>query len=177
MMVAGQINRPGSPVVWPRIGPAGRVLALIGVLAVVAGGCGALPAALTWEGLPHALRSIGAWPFVALFTGAVLALGWSRLRWLPGVVAVIAVIYSAVFIPNFFRVYRDKDVAPFHRGVKDAVDAGLAMNPPRPAYESLEPFLTRYGDYILRYVLMQVDHLSCEGSDAKLKEMRAKSEH
>ena len=40
-----------------------------------------LPAALTWEGIPHALRSIGAWPCVVLFTGAVLAGGWAARRW------------------------------------------------------------------------------------------------
>src|SRR5690606_23272603 len=45
---------------------------LIG-LGVVGVFLGVVPAALCWSGVPHALRSIGAWPFLALATGAVLS--------------------------------------------------------------------------------------------------------
>ena len=54
---------------WPHLDESEQMLVAVALSSIVAGMFATLPAALTWEGLPHALRSIGAWPFVALFSG------------------------------------------------------------------------------------------------------------
>ena len=50
----------------------------VAACAILAGAFATLPAALCWEGLPHALRSMGGWPAVAVFTGSVLSVAWRR---------------------------------------------------------------------------------------------------
>ncbi len=160
------------PPVWPRLTPAWARLAAVAGLSVVAGFLATLPAALTWEGLPHALRSIGAWPFVVLFSGAVLAMGWAARGWVPVLTVMVAVVYSAIYLPGYVRFYRTIDPDVFHRDITEAIAAGDAARPPRPAAESIRPLLPRYGDEVLRYFLMSHDHLGCEASGQVLQRLR-----
>ncbi|MES1206230.1 MAG: hypothetical protein ABUS79_09865 [Pseudomonadota bacterium] len=162
-----------APPAWPRLDAQLKCLAAVAVLSVAAMFLATLPAALTWEGIPHALRSIGAWPFVVLFSGAVLAAGWAARRWVPVVTVVVAVIYSAVYLPGYFRFYRTIDPDVFHRDITEAIAAGAAAHPPRTAAESIRPLLPRYGDEALRYFLMHHDHLSCQASGDLLHRMRS----
>jgi hypothetical protein len=155
------------PPIWSSVGPGDLLLAAVAAYAVIGGFFAALPAALTWEGVPHSLRSIGAWPFVALFTGAVLALGWSRYRWMPTVIAVVVLAYSTRYLPLYVQAYKFGDQGVFHTEIMEAIDAGRAENPPRNARESIIPLLSRHGDEVLRYFVMQYDGLSCqEGIEA-----------
>lgn len=66
---------------------------------------GVLPAALTWEGVPHALRAIGGWPFVALITGAILAKAdqcWRHVRPLACVVGLLHLgLYGVAYFKDF----------------------------------------------------------------------------
>ena len=78
---------------------------LVAGCAALAFGFGVLPAALCWEGLPHTLRSMGAWPAVALFTGAVLSAAWSRSPLVPALGLVLAVAQTVHFVPYYFHVY------------------------------------------------------------------------
>jgi hypothetical protein len=58
--------------------------------------CCTIPAALTWQGIPHALRSIGAWPFFVLLFAYMLT---RVLKWAPG-----WTIYAAIIIQfSFFQ--------------------------------------------------------------------------
>ena len=161
------------PPVWPRLDASRRSLAAVAALSVAAWFLATLPAALTWEGIPHALRSIGAWPCVVLFSGAVLAAGWAARRWVPVVTVVIAVIYSAFYLPGYFRFYRDINPDVFHRDITEAIAAGAAAQPPRTAAESLRPLLPRYGDEVLRYFVMHHDHLSCRAGGEVLQRLRS----
>jgi hypothetical protein len=87
---------------------------LVSIAAVVAGGLGTLPAALCWEGLPHAFRSMGTWPAVAVFTGASLSAVWSRVRLagtlplVPVLALLLAFAQTAYFFPHYFEDYRVK---------------------------------------------------------------------
>ena len=165
--------------VWPRRlepGPptvplAARALVVIAALAVVGAGFGTLPAALTWDSLPHSLRSIGAWPFVALFSGAVLAYAWRRVRGLPIVLVILAALYSGYYLPRYFAAYRDVDPDVFQRDVVAAVRAAKAKG--GSAREAVLPFLSRHSDEYLRYFLMHYDGASCRESAALLRELRA----
>ena len=158
-----QMSRQAAPH-WPRLGGREQVLVRVALSSIVAGMFATFPAALTWEGLPHALRSIGAWPFVALFSGAVLAIGWARLRWLPAVTAGVALAYTLYFLPGYFRVFGQVDSGVFHRELSEAVQAGKQRQPPRSILRTLRPFARRYGPEVLRYYLMHDGGLKCEES-------------
>jgi len=70
---------------------------------------GVLPSALTWEGVPHALRSIGALPFLCiLVAGAITTVAddmGKAGRFLPVATAGIAFVFLAAFVPVFFVAY------------------------------------------------------------------------
>lgn len=157
---------------WPRLNGSDRRLWFLAALTIPAGLLASLPAALTWESLPHSLRSIGAWPFVVLFTGAVLALAWRRFAWFPMLTLAVALVYSGWYLPGYFRFYRNIDPNVFHRDITEAIAAGASAQPPRSAAESLRPLVPRYGDQILRYFLMHHDHLTCDASRDLLLQMR-----
>ncbi|HLK93304.1 MAG TPA: glycosyltransferase family 39 protein [Polyangia bacterium] len=78
---------------------------LVAGAAALAAAFGVLPAALCWEGLPHMGRSIGAWPAVALCTGAILSVAWSCSPLVPALAVVLAVAQTVHFVPYYFRVY------------------------------------------------------------------------
>jgi len=65
-----------------------------------------LPGALTYEGLPHALRVIGVIPVCYIFAayGGDLAYTYLKLRWNKGLLTFLAVIFLAV--SGIFPVYR-----------------------------------------------------------------------
>lgn len=141
------------------------------VFAVLGGGLGALPAALTWDGVPHALRSIGSWPFVSLFTGAVLALAWAlqqRLRW---TIAIVALAYSGYYLPGYFFAYPEYSRREFNSDPYDKLVAARAANPPRPAIEAIKSTLY-YGDEVLLYYMMNDMELPCDRAVATLKQLR-----
>jgi 4-amino-4-deoxy-L-arabinose transferase-like glycosyltransferase len=66
---------------------------------------GILPAALTWEGVPHSLRAIGAWPFFCLLSGALLRICVASWRWFAGVALAAAYGFSALFVAHYFTRY------------------------------------------------------------------------
>ena len=75
------------------------LLAVSGIL------LGLLPAALTWEGLPHALRAIGAWPFFSLLGAAALVA--AEKRW-PAVLSLglaTACVHCGLFAWLYFHEY------------------------------------------------------------------------
>ena len=74
----------------------------IGLAGVVAG---ITPAALTWEGVPHAIRAMGSWPFFVVLA----ADGWSRVtaRWPRAFLAVCvaSALCFAFYARNYFFEY------------------------------------------------------------------------
>ena len=156
---------------WPRLDERERMLLMVALSSIVAGMFGTLPAALTWEGLPHALRAIGTWPFVALFSGAVLAIGWARLRWLPAATAIVAVVYTAYFLPDYFRIYKNADSGIFYGDISDAIAARKVPWRRRSVRKVLQPFARRYPHHVLRYYLMHDGRMKCQESLEAYKAM------
>ena len=63
---------------------------------------GLIPAALTWEGLPHALRSIGAWPFLSLFCALVLWCVVARWRNIAVVAFFVGFVFAVSYSIDYF---------------------------------------------------------------------------
>lgn len=85
---------------------------------VVAYLAGVLPAAMTWESNPHALRSFGAAPFLALGVGGTLVCLWQRSKiWKVTILSTAALsfgIYANFYFrtyPTIARAWFDTDVA------------------------------------------------------------------
>ncbi len=92
--------------------------ALVGYVA------GVVPAALTWESLPHALRSIGSWPFLSLLTGLMM---WKiTLRWKGFLVAATAVTaaFAIAFSWFYFSEYPARSRGFFDSQIKKAAEHG-----------------------------------------------------
>ncbi|MCX6119974.1 MAG: glycosyltransferase family 39 protein [Proteobacteria bacterium] len=67
--------------------------------------CGVIPAALTWEGIPHALRSVGSWPFFALLSGTTLSFWLTNKPRFTGVlVALVTCISIWQYVSNWNKV-------------------------------------------------------------------------
>lgn len=66
---------------------------------------GVVPAALTWESNPHALRSLGAAPFLSLMAGVVLAKAKERWSWVPPFVLAGSAAFILMFTGRYFGSY------------------------------------------------------------------------
>lgn len=154
-----------------RLSNAERWFSGIALAAVGCGFLGVVPAALTYEGLPHALRSIGSWPFVAIFTGAVLSLGWAYRSWIAATISVTAALYSAHFLPSYFHAFDKVDSFTYIREVSDALFRGRYGTPRKGVTEIVAEELGE-SDEVLRYYLMHDGHLSCEQAAETLKTLR-----
>jgi hypothetical protein len=66
---------------------------------------GFVPAALTWEGLPHALRSISVWPFWAIIAGCLLSRFVEKHSWMAPIVALVGLVFCATFLRVYFYGY------------------------------------------------------------------------
>jgi 4-amino-4-deoxy-L-arabinose transferase-like glycosyltransferase len=96
---------------------------LVAACGALAFGFAVLPAALCWEGLPHALRSMGGWPAVALFTGAVLAAAWERSPLVPVLALVLAAAQTIHFVPYYFSVYPKDSFGAWDGPLRAAADS------------------------------------------------------
>jgi 4-amino-4-deoxy-L-arabinose transferase-like glycosyltransferase len=91
-------------------------------VSALAGAFGTLPAAMCWEGLPHAYRAIGTYPCLALFTGACLSAIWKRSRIVPAVVLGLAAAQTLYFFPYYFGAYRIRSYDMFDGSLRDAAE-------------------------------------------------------
>jgi hypothetical protein len=172
-LVRGTSPMPGMPSMV--LSHASRWLVATAALAIVFFLVGVAPSALTYEAVPHAMRAIGAWPFVALFTGAVLSLAWAHWRWLPPLLAGVAIAYSAYYLPAYFHAY---DKAPNHwfmREMTDVLDKEGHMNPPKTAANTISEhlFYSYSYDEIPRYYLMTAAHMTCMEAAQALRSYQA----
>ena len=121
----------------------------------VAGWLGALiVASLSWEGVPHALRSITGWPFLALLTGTLLAAACARWRIAPYVVLVCAIVFAGTFLKTYFTTYRTAS-APFF-------DAVLRQEAEEGDWEALRGYWAFYPKPALRYYFLHYGGLPCD---------------
>jgi hypothetical protein len=96
---------------------------------------GVIPAALTWEGVPHALRSIGALPFLAVLVGTLLdriGLELPRARRsIPVIASAVALVFVAAFWPVFFVDYPGRAADAFESVIPQALkDPAVARRLP-----------------------------------------------
>lgn len=99
-----------------------KKLIIVAILGIVAN---TLPSALTNEGTPHALRSIGSWPFYALLTGIFLNVMSKVLH--EKYVSISAIVISLLFFGSyqvyFFKTYptlAKNDFAPDKSKINEA---------------------------------------------------------
>ena len=93
------------------------VFLMLGYLAGVA------PAAMTTDGIPHALRSIGCWPFLAMIVGLIL---WRLDRlFQPAVYAALAVaaLFFVAYTQDYFVNYPSRSSTAFQAAAKDYAEA------------------------------------------------------
>jgi 4-amino-4-deoxy-L-arabinose transferase-like glycosyltransferase len=137
-------------------------LCLIGILTGVA------PAALTNYELPHALRSIGAWPFYILSAGLGLFFIAERCKHvLPGILA-LAILFSVVFLKDYFGDYALRSRWMFS-------PIGYDMARAAKTEEDWQRVMLVHvnQDYNFQYYLMQYAGDTCSGSRTKWRKLRA----
>lgn len=129
---------------------------------------GSIPAALTWDGEPHALRSIAAWPWACLAGGAALAF-WVSKR--PQVVLPALVLgcslYSVHYLPRYFQVWTTLSREYFRRDLREAIDKRREQ----PILSVVSPWLEDVGSEELRYYLIRWGGYTCEDSGSVLREL------
>lgn len=118
-----------------------------------------VPAALTNEGLPHSLRTIGAWPFVMLLVSLGL---WQASRLLPGVMPVgimVSAIFAGALLNVYFREYPEKSKGMFGFWTREEASAARSE-------EDWLRFMYRYRhqDYHFMYYLMNKKGMGCATS-------------
>jgi hypothetical protein len=153
-VVAGVIVAAFRPRVVRAAPPSQRWL--VAAAAVAAGAFGTLPAAMCWEGLPHAVRSMGAWPAVALFSGVSLSIIWSRSPLVPVAALLLALAQTAHFFPYYFRVYPKESYAAWNSELREAADTRDLAQFSRAARQ--------YPDLEFRYYLLRNFGETCVSS-------------
>lgn len=98
---------------------------------------GILPAALTWESVPHSLRAIGAWPFFAILAavfGERLIRAWKRAQ---TVIVASALIFASFYFYEFFVNYPGNSIGWFKTEVNPIAQAYDRMTRDGASCESL----------------------------------------
>lgn len=95
-----------------------------------------MAASLTWDSIPHGLRSFSGWPFAALFFGTCLQYV-SRSVVLRLSAIIITVIFSINFFTYYFGRYRISSAWWYDTDVTSKLEASLKKN----SKEDLKKFL------------------------------------
>jgi 4-amino-4-deoxy-L-arabinose transferase-like glycosyltransferase len=122
---------------------------------------GILPAALCHSGVPHALRSSGAWPFQAALFGFLLsrfARGGARA---VAVIGAVAILHSAWFAHAWFVEYAKIDDRWFHGSIRRVL-SGSDLDSPQARR------LTQVAPEGYRYFRILAEGLDCRSSQASL---------
>lgn len=119
---------------------AGRYIAL----ALIGGFLGILPAACTHEGLPHSLRAIGAWPFLALLFGGFLAAADKRWDAVRVLAAVLCVGYLVFFLRGYFAEYPRNSSDWFDANIKASLTQSQLDDRSKSQFARQMPEAVRY---------------------------------
>ena len=122
---------------------------------------GVLPAAMTWESNPHALRSFGAAPFLALAVGGILANVWRRSKgWQVAIIAFAAVNFT-IFSVTYFKTYPTAARAWFDTDVVGLADRLKSENRMADLPEELELRGLKYAPMATSYYLLSRGAIRC----------------
>lgn len=152
-----------------------RSLVVIAFAAVLCGFFGLVPAALTFEAIPHAGRAIGAWPFVPVFSGTVLAIAWGRRRWVAPLLAIVALGHTIYFLPLYFHAYDNAAKHWFMREMPDEIRKERLENPTVTIQQIISDHFgySYYYDEVPRYYLMSEAKMGCEEAKSLVQGWRA----
>ena len=136
--------------------PANRFIVLCGAGFVV----GIFPSALTWEGVPHAIRGSECWVFVALLTGFTLSQAEQRWRWALPACALVAAAFAVGFLHHTFQVYPKEARDAFQVARLEAAEHGRATGD----WQRLARLTRHDPPLAVRYYLIAYAGLSFEES-------------
>lgn len=138
-----------------QVGPLSILLIICILIAII-------PAALTNDGLPHSLRTIGAWPFVILLTSLGVWCGCRVVKAVLPIGIIIAGIFAYCLLSVYFNEYPKESKGMFGFWAREEALAA------RTDIDWLR-FMYRYRtqDYHFRYYLMNNKGLGC----SKTREM------
>jgi hypothetical protein len=122
---------------------------------------GIFPSALTWEGVPHAIRGSECWVFVALLTGFILSQAEQRWRWALPAGALVSVTFAVGFLWHYFRVYPREARDEFQVTRLEAAEHGRATGDWQPLARLTRhdpPLAIRY--YLIAYAGLTFDESS-----------------
>jgi hypothetical protein len=147
----------------------------IAFIAMLCAFCGLVPAALTFEAIPHAGRAIGAWPFIPVFSGTVLAIAWGRRKWVVPVLAIVALAHTIYFLPLYFYAYDGAAKHWFMRDMPDVIRAERRANPAATIPQIISDHFgySYYYDEVPRYYLMSEAKMGCEEAKILVQGWRA----
>lgn len=118
-----------------------------GLLLILLFIAGLLPAALTWESSPHALRSLGAVGPLLLFLGLGTAKALQQRKALPqlgiaSLFVLVATIWGWCYGNHYFRAYHDNSRPWFHdAAAPDRLPPDMALATNYYAYRLGQPFV------------------------------------
>jgi hypothetical protein len=90
---------------------------------LMAAASGIIPAALTWEGLPNALRSFGAQPFTELLIGYSLAHAIGRWPKTLIAISLTGAIFAVSFLTVYFTTYPAESAEAFQSNIRTEAEA------------------------------------------------------
>lgn len=125
---------------------------------------GIIPAALTWEGIPHSLRSIGSWPFVMILSGYCLWKLTKKWEYSLIGICVLAGVFSNYYLKDYFTQYKKRSYYMFESWSKD-----MALKAKTKEDWISFLFVHRNKDLTSRFYLMQYQGLGCTESDRVLQ--------
>lgn len=80
---------------------------------------GVVPSGLTWSGVPHALRIVGAWPFLMCCFGYILHQATKNFVIMPVLVCLIASLFLNFYLRDYFKEYPRRSYWMFDGYAKD----------------------------------------------------------
>lgn len=118
---------------------------------------GVVPAALTWESNPHALRSIGATSFLALIAGYILTKIGDRWRYAKFAVVLVAIGFSISYLGDFFLKFPARSRMWF-----DAPIAELAESTGQDPGPTIRSSFPEYPNLAIRYYQLRSGAARCQ---------------
>jgi 4-amino-4-deoxy-L-arabinose transferase-like glycosyltransferase len=125
---------------------------------------GVIPAAMTWESNPHALRSIGAYPFLALAAGFALERSIEVWRGARFLILAVALAFAGYYFTDFFADFPYRSELWFDTAVVRASRvselARVSGRVPNPSEEILK-VSPEYPELARRYYELSSGFASC----------------
>lgn len=122
-----------------------------------------IPAALTWQDIPHSLRVQAMWPLMVLLSGFVLDKAVQRFFIVLPAAIVLAVLFGLVYYPHYFNEYPGKTTGWFSYHSKLMAESAREITHWRK-FVSIQ----RHQNFHMRYYLMNYKEGETCGSTLKV---------